>query len=79
MWQLHAECRDEDPELFFPLGTTAAAVRQAEVAKQVCARCPVTEPCLADAVRNRWLEGVWGGTTEQERRRAGRRKAVECG
>lgn len=45
--QLRAACRDEDPDLFFPIGTTGPALRQTEVAKQICHRCLVTESCLA--------------------------------
>jgi WhiB family redox-sensing transcriptional regulator len=36
-------------------------------AKQICAGCPVVEPCLDFAMRTN-AEGVWGGTTETERR-----------
>jgi WhiB family transcriptional regulator, redox-sensing transcriptional regulator len=41
-WRLRAVCRDEDPELFFPIGTTGPAIWQIELAKEVCRRCPVT-------------------------------------
>ena len=67
-WRDYAACRDIDPELFFPLGTSGACLIQIEAAKQICRTCPVREPCL------RWAldsgdAGVWGGTTEDERRR----------
>jgi WhiB family transcriptional regulator, redox-sensing transcriptional regulator len=56
--------------LFFPAGkdqadTTLAQVRQA---KQVCARCPVRLRCLEYALASGREEGVWGGTSEDERR-----------
>jgi WhiB family redox-sensing transcriptional regulator len=67
-WRHYAACRDIDPELFFPLGTSDACEIQIEAAKQICRTCPVREPCL------RWAldsgdAGVWGGTTEDERRK----------
>nr|BFE68086.1 hypothetical protein GCM10020092_013870 [Actinoplanes digitatis] len=35
-WRHHAICRDEDPELFFPIGTSGPALLQVEQAKAVC-------------------------------------------
>ena len=40
-WRHKAACRDEDPELFFPIGNTGPALLQIEEAKQVCRRCDV--------------------------------------
>ncbi|WP_181808464.1 WhiB family transcriptional regulator, partial [Streptomyces shenzhenensis] len=45
-WRDHAECRYEDPDLFFPIGTTGPSLHQTRRAKAVCERCPVREPCL---------------------------------
>lgn len=45
-WRDQATCRYEDPELFFPIGTSGPALLQTEQAKAVCARCPVREQCL---------------------------------
>lgn len=59
---------DEDPELFFPVGTTGPAVDQAETAKRICACCEVREPCLEFAIATKQDAGVWGGLTEDERR-----------
>ena len=47
-WRHRALCRDEDPELFFPIGTTGPAVVQIEQAKAVCRRCPEPE-CHGDS------------------------------
>jgi Transcription factor WhiB len=37
-------------------------------AKAICATCPVTDPCLAFAIRTGQLWGIWGGKTPQELR-----------
>ena len=67
-WRDCAECRHAAPELFFPIGTTGAAVVEIEEAKRVCAVCPVQPQCLEFALRTRQEFGIWGSTTEDERR-----------
>ncbi len=67
-WTAWAACRAEDPELFFPIGTTGPALHEAEEAKAVCAHCPVRNECLDWALRVGEAHGVWGGTTPEERR-----------
>jgi len=37
-------------------------------AKDVCSRCPVVDDCLEYAVGIRETHGIWGGTSEVERR-----------
>ncbi|MFI5684073.1 WhiB family transcriptional regulator [Streptomyces sp. NPDC051636] len=66
-WLRSAACVGEDPELFFPVGTTGPALRDVTAAKRVCARCPVVTQCLAYALANGQTSGVWGGTCEEER------------
>jgi WhiB family transcriptional regulator, redox-sensing transcriptional regulator len=65
-WMLHGACQRVDPELFFPIAGTA---RQVEAAKAVCAACAVRASCLSYALAAK-PEGIWGGTTEEERRAA---------
>lgn len=72
-----ALCRDEDPELFFPVGTKGPAAEQIERAKAVCRRCPLIEQCREEM--EHWgasVCGVWAATSEEdrinERRRAKR-------
>jgi WhiB family transcriptional regulator, redox-sensing transcriptional regulator len=67
-WRDNAACRSTDPELFFPVGNGSPALRQIGQAKQVCARCPVRMPCLEWALETGQQAGVWGGTSEDERR-----------
>jgi WhiB family redox-sensing transcriptional regulator len=74
-WRHRALCRDEDPELFFPIGTTGPAIVQIEQAKAVCQRCPVVQSCLDWALRSGQDSGVWGGLSEDERRALKRRQA----
>lgn len=67
-WIRHARCRDEDPELFFPIGTTGLAAAQLARAKAVCGLCPVRVECLEWALETGQDAGVWGGLSEEERR-----------
>lgn len=69
-WRVRSACKEEDPELFFPIGT---AVLQIDEAKAVCRRCPVMERCLQWAMDSGQEHGVWGGTSEDDRRRMKRR------
>jgi WhiB family redox-sensing transcriptional regulator len=66
-WLREAACVDEDPELFFPVGTSGPALREAAAAKRVCRRCPVRRPCLSWALSSGQTSGVWGGMGEDER------------
>ena len=66
-WRRDAICRDTDPELFFPVGTTGHALVQIDRAKQVCGECPVSDECLQYALETNQDSGVWGGTSEEER------------
>ncbi|MFI8966951.1 WhiB family transcriptional regulator [Streptomyces sp. NPDC053493] len=74
-WRHNAVCRDEDPELFFPIGNTGLALLQINEAKAVCTRCPVIEQCLQWAMASGQDDGVWGGLSEDERRAMKRRAA----
>lgn len=67
-WRRDAVCRDTDPELFFPVGTTGQALLQIDRAKQVCGECPVQDDCLQYALDTNQDAGIWGGTSEDERR-----------
>lgn len=67
-WRHEAACRDADPEIFFPIGTSGPALAQIEAAKAICATCAVREPCLEWALETGQDAGVWGGSTEEERR-----------
>ena len=46
-WMSLAACRDEDPDLFFPIAATGQARAQMTAAKAVCRRCSVQRTCLS--------------------------------
>lgn len=63
-WQASARCTEVDPEIFFPeRGGSSRAARA------VCNDCSVREECLRYALTNREQFGIWGGTSERERRK----------
>lgn len=68
-WRHNAICRDEDPELFFPVGDSGPAQLQTAEAKAICGRCPVREACLQWALTTGLADGVAGGLSEDERRK----------
>lgn len=80
-WRDYAACLDEDPELFWPVGTTGPALAQAEEAKTVCKRCPAQRFCLQAALNTEGgsgreaRHGIWGGLTGDERHALYRRTA----
>ena len=66
-WMSSGACLQADPELFFPPAAVAGpAARQAEAAKAVCGSCAVRKNCLSYALEA-MPEGIWGGTTLNER------------
>ncbi len=69
-WRDQALCKGFDPDVFFPDEGDTAAIAYA---KSICQGCPVIEECLTYAVEMNQTEGIWGGTTKQERRRLRRR------
>ena len=68
-WRSMSACRDTDPDLFFPVGTTGLALEQIEAAKAVCRTCEVQSACLEFALATNQESGVWGATSEEERRK----------
>lgn len=64
-WEDDAACREVPQELFFPKpGDPLTAVFM----RSFCLLCPVQPECLEYALANPDLEGIWGGTTETDRR-----------
>ena len=70
-WRDRGACRSEDPDLFFPIGTSDRAVVQLQEAKAVCRTCPAQEPCLHWALQSERIgqgAGELAGLSEDERR-----------
>jgi WhiB family transcriptional regulator, redox-sensing transcriptional regulator len=72
-WRDYAACLDADPDLFFPDSEPRSAWSQVKTAKLICRSCPVSATCLSWALGSGQEAGIWGGLTEDERRRLQRR------
>ena len=70
-WMAQGNCRHEPPTRFFPSDGVGV-----EVAKKICSTCPVTDLCLEYALAQRIDHGVWGGTSERQRRRILRSRRI---
>ena len=60
----HAACLGQDPDLSFP-----PQGKPAEEAKAICRTRLAREECLQYALAHPSLEGIWTGTTNNQRRR----------
>ncbi len=76
-WRDLSACRDSEPSLFFPVGTTGPAVDQIDAAIGICSTCIVQEDCLQYALETNQESGVWGGYAEDDRRRLRKRWLAE--
>jgi len=63
-WMAVGNCNNHPPAVFFPSDGVGV-----EIAKKICATCPVQSQCLEYALEARIDHGVWGGTAERQRRR----------
>ena len=72
-WRQQAACRACPADLFFPVGSMATSPNEIRAAKAVCESCPVVGSCLSYALETNQESGVWGGTSEEERRKLRRR------
>jgi WhiB family redox-sensing transcriptional regulator len=70
-WQLSAACRHADPAVFYHPDNERGEPRSNRVlaAKRICKRCSVRARCLNYALEARERHGIWGGFTEDERRK----------
>jgi WhiB family transcriptional regulator, redox-sensing transcriptional regulator len=70
-WTALGKCKDMDPAIFFPSDGMGV-----QAAQRICADCPVKVTCLEYALADRVDHGVWGGTSERERRRILRQRRL---
>lgn len=63
-WMASARCRDLPPATFFPTNSTGVVA-----ARRVCASCDVSAQCLEYALEQHLDHGIWGGTSERQRRK----------
>lgn len=76
-------CAESDPDAFFPMDVDIhgeivpiAKYSNEAGAKKVCSTCPYIVECLLFAVKNNEI-GIWGGTTENERKEIRRGRGVK--
>lgn len=70
-WMDDALCREVGPEPFFPDSDISP-----RDALEICHRCDVEIECLTFALTIGPVSGIWGGTTEADRRRLKRRRVA---
>jgi WhiB family redox-sensing transcriptional regulator len=63
-WVVYSACKNADPSIFF-----AATRADERSALAICGTCTVSRECLDFAVETRERFGVWGGTSERDRRK----------
>lgn len=69
-WRDFALCKGiKDPNIFFPESS-----KRTYLPKSICKRCPVQLNCLEEALRDKNCMGIWGGTTDYERRKLLRKR-----
>lgn len=71
-WQSDAACRGMDSSVFFSPESERGRTRRRreEAARAICHKCPVSGPCGRFAQASQQDYGIWGGSTEEERRSA---------
>jgi WhiB family redox-sensing transcriptional regulator len=70
-WHVKAACRGPESFVFFPpphLERRDEREAREAKAKSICRQCAVQQECLDFALSIREPHGIWGGTTEAERR-----------
>jgi WhiB family redox-sensing transcriptional regulator len=66
-WRADGACLAADPDLFFPIAVGTAAGQETSRALSICDGCQVKRQCLEFAMRTGEANGIWGGTTPEER------------
>lgn len=64
-WRDFAICKGLDPNIFFPGSYDTSAV---DLAKRICASCPVQLACADYGISHFERYGIWGGFTQRQLR-----------
>jgi WhiB family redox-sensing transcriptional regulator len=75
-WRARAACSGYPNTLFFP-SIDSPDEATLNKAKAICAVCPVMEDCLEYALDTNQRAGIWGGTSEKERKSLRRKWLAE--
>jgi WhiB family transcriptional regulator, redox-sensing transcriptional regulator len=75
-WRSRGACLAADPDLFFPISSRGSSSAQANRAKAICTGCQVRAECIDFAIARRDVLGIWGGTTDDERKKLRRNRAT---
>ena len=70
-WRIRAACRGPRSEVFYPPATGECRdekLTREYMAKAICDLCAVRGQCLKFALQRGEVHGIWGGTSEAERR-----------
>ncbi|MEU3044308.1 WhiB family transcriptional regulator [Streptomyces diastaticus] len=73
-WSVLAACVGAPPHIFHPPQDAGLHQLLVKEAKRWCARCPVQEQCLTEALDRAEPHGVFGGLDASERRAILRRR-----
>lgn len=73
-WMADGKCREYPSEVFFPHDGVGVVKTQ-----RICNSCAVKQQCLEFALDNNIDHGIWGGTSERERRRLRRTRRSDLG
>src|ERR1700728_1059128 len=74
-WMSRGACQSEDPAVLFAVPTRGRALGEVNAAKAVCRACAVRAACLSFGLQTS-QDGIWGGTTPEERRALRHHKAL---
>lgn len=72
-WRDLGACQGMPTDLFFPQRGDLT-----EYAKEICRGCVVRAQCLEYALENFEMFGIWGGTSERQRRRMRRARRLRA-
>lgn len=78
-WRARAHCANTYPDAFFPDSKAGFYSGDGLTALQLCRACPVQQQCLEFALSTNQEFGIWGGTSEEQRRRMRRNQGRDGG